>query len=169
MLLKYALLLTIGILHSSCTTDMKNKSIEVTSPAFEEGKMIPSKFTCTGDDISPALNFSNIPSGTKSLALIMDDPDAPRGTFVHWVMWNVPVADALPENFTGGVQGHNGAGKPGYKGPCPPSGTHHYHFKVYALDDTLSLNTDAVKEDLEKAMNPHILAWGELVGLYSKE
>lgn len=130
--------------------------------------MIPAKYTCVGENISPALSIEGIPEGTQSLALIMDDPDAPNGDFVHWVMWNIPVNSAIPENFAPGEQGLNGKKENKYTGPCPPSGTHHYHFKVYALNSKLDLPADTDKAGLLKGMEGHILTSGELVALFRK-
>ncbi|MCW4030477.1 MAG: YbhB/YbcL family Raf kinase inhibitor-like protein [Candidatus Bathyarchaeota archaeon] len=145
------------------------KTITVKSPAFENMQLIPKKYTCKGQDISPPLTMDGSPEGTKSLALIVDDPDAPRGTFDHWVVWNIPPADVIAENATTlGTQGLNGMGLNGYTGPCPPSGTHRYFFKVYALDTTLTLSVKSSKRDLERAMSGHILAEGALVGLVSR-
>jgi Raf kinase inhibitor-like YbhB/YbcL family protein len=144
-------------------------SLTVTSPDFAQNGPIPSKFTCEGDNSSPALHIGGLPANTKSLAIIMHDPDAPmQGGFTHWVTFNIdPVAD-IPAKFNGGVQAMNGMSKPGYIGPCPPSGKHHYHFMVFALDSKLDLSSSAGKADLEKAIQGHVLAQGELVGLYQK-
>jgi hypothetical protein len=130
--------------------------------------MIPSKYTCDGDNINPPLTIKNIPKQTKSLALIVDDPDAPSGTFDHWITWNIPPVETIGENSAPGSHGRNGSGRNGYMGPCPPSGTHHYHFKVYALDTKLTLQEGANKKQLENAMKGYILAMGELIGLYKK-
>jgi hypothetical protein len=140
----------------------------VTSLSFSQNGMIPSKFTCDGDGISPSLHIDNIPDKTISLALIVDDPDAPHGTFTHWVAWNIDPAGDIAENTKPGEQGKNGFGKTGYGGPCPPSGTHHYHFKVYALDIKLKLPAHSDRSSLEHAMKGHVLAEGELIGLYKK-
>lgn len=130
--------------------------------------MIPVKYTCSGENINPEISISGIPAETKSLALIMDDPDAPSGDFVHWVMWNILTDGKISENSAPGVQGVNDFGENKYGGPCPPSGTHHYHFKIYALDTKLELPTETDKQGLLKAMEGHVLASGELVGLYMK-
>ena len=144
-------------------------ALMVSSPDFGDKAMIPKKFTCQGASISPALHFGELPSQTKSLAIIMHDPDAPRqGGFTHWVVFNIDPARDIPQNFKGGMQGLNGSGKAGYTGPCPPSGVHHYHFMVYALDTRLQLSENTGKAELEKAMKGHIRAQGELVGLCSK-
>jgi Raf kinase inhibitor-like YbhB/YbcL family protein len=151
-------------------------SIDFVSPAFEEGGAIPARYTCDGLDVSPPLSWGSVPDGTRSLALIADDPDAPRGTFVHWVLYNLPPdTRRLPEDVpnretlpSGAAQGVNGAGSVGYMGPCPPSGTHRYFFKVYALDTGLNLGAGATKEDLVSVMEGHILAEGRLVGTYRR-
>jgi Raf kinase inhibitor-like YbhB/YbcL family protein len=146
-------------------------AIQVTSTAFNEGSTIPKKHTCDGQDISPQLSWSGVPEGTKSLALIVDDPDAPVGTFVHWVLYDIPAdIRELPEGVQGvGVQGTNDFRRSGYNGPCPPRGpAHRYYFKVYALDTTLGLKAGARKADVEKAMQGHILAWGQLMGKYGR-
>lgn len=142
--------------------------MDVMSPEFENGKNIPGKFTCDGDDINPTLIIEDIPAGTKSLALIVDDPDAPMGTWVHWVSFNIPVVSRIDEDSIPGKQGINDFGRKGYGGPCPPSGTHRYFFKLYALDNVLDLNEGIKKEALEKAMEGHILDKAELIGIYKK-
>jgi Raf kinase inhibitor-like YbhB/YbcL family protein len=139
------------------------------SPEFENNKFIPSKYTCEGDDINPALTIENIPQGTKSLALIMDDPDAPMGTWVHWVAFDIPVVASIKENSVPGKQGINNSGKRDYHGPCPPSGVHRYFFKIYALDTILNLKEGITKAVLEEAMQGHILDKAELVGLYKRK
>jgi Raf kinase inhibitor-like YbhB/YbcL family protein len=144
------------------------KGLTVTSPAFENNKLIPAKYTCDGDDVNPLLIIEGVPEETKSLVLIVDDPDAPMGTWDHWVVWNIPPTKRIEENSVPGVQGLNDFRKHSYGGPCPPSGTHRYFFKVYALDTKLDLNQNSKKKDIEKAMKDHILAKGELVGLYSR-
>jgi Raf kinase inhibitor-like YbhB/YbcL family protein len=144
------------------------KGLTVTSPAFENNKLIPAKYTCDGDDVNPLLIIEGVPEETKSLVLIVDDPDAPMGTWDHWVVWNIPPTKRIEEDSVPGVQGLNDFRKHSYGGPCPPSGTHRYFFKVYALDTKLDLNQNSKKKDIEKAMKDHILAKGELVGLYSR-
>jgi Raf kinase inhibitor-like YbhB/YbcL family protein len=144
--------------------------IQITSAAFEEGATIPVKFTCDGQDISPPLAWSGVPEGTQSLVLISDDPDAPAGTWVHWVLFDLPAdTDALPEGVQDvGTDGNNSWRRLGYGGPCPPSGTHRYFFKLYALDTALNLKEGASKEDVEKAMQGHILAQAQLMGKYGR-
>jgi Raf kinase inhibitor-like YbhB/YbcL family protein len=141
----------------------------VKSAAFTENGMIPSDYSCDGKEVSPPLNISNIPANTKSLAIILHDPDAPmQGGFTHWVVWNIAPDGNIPEDFKGADQGLNGTGQAGYKGMCPPSGTHHYHFKIYALDTKLDLDKKTDKAALEKSMQGHILADADFVGLYKK-
>ncbi len=152
-------------------------TITVTSPAFEEGGMIPPEYTCDGADISPPLTFGNIPEDAQSLALIVDDPDAPTGTWVHWVLYNVPaITPGLPPDVPpdetlafGARQGMTNFGSTGYGGPCPPDGTHRYFFKVYALDSELGFPDPPTKANLEEAMAGHILAEGQLMGKYTRQ
>lgn len=152
-------------------------TITVSSTAFENGKLIPPRYTCAGENSSPPLAWDSVPPGTKSLALIMDDPDAPSGTFVHWVIFNMPPAVRLlpgsvdpdrPRLTDGTIQGVNSAHQNGYLGPCPPSGRHRYYFKLYALDIMLPLDSRADKRALVPAMQGHILAQGQLMGLFQK-
>jgi Raf kinase inhibitor-like YbhB/YbcL family protein len=143
--------------------------LSVKSPVFEANKQIPRKYSCDGDDINPPITIEGVPKEAKTLALIVDDPDAPMGTFDHWIVWNIPLSNSkIGENSVPGIEGLNGAWQRGYMGPCPPSGTHRYFFKVYALDAELKLGTGSKKKDVEKAMQRHILAKGELIGLYSR-
>jgi len=150
--------------------------IKVKSEAFEEGGMIPKKYTCDGEDASPPLSWTGVPEGTKALALICDDPDAPVGTWVHWVIFNIPPdTTGLSENIppervleSGARQGRNDFGNIGYGGPCPPRGTHRYYFKLYALDKKVDLEPGATKDGLLKAMEGHILAEGRLMGRYKR-
>ncbi len=150
--------------------------MQITSPAFSEGGLIPSKYTCDGQDISPPLKWKDVPAGTKSLALICDDPDAPIGTWVHWVAYNIPLEmthldeeiQSEKELKSGMRQGNNDWSSIGYGGPCPPGGTHRYYFKLYALDTTLDLKPGATKAQLLKAMEGHILAEGHLMGKYNR-
>ena len=140
----------------------------VTSPAFGDKSRIPSKYTCDGDDVNPPIMIEGIPEAAESLVLIVDDPDAPRGTWDHWIVWNMPPKGRLEEDSVPGTEGMNDSGRQSYSGPCPPSGTHRYFFKVYALDTKLNLPTNSGKRDVERAMKGHILAEGQLVGLYSR-
>ena len=144
------------------------KELTVKSPAFENNKLIPSKYTCDGEEVSPPLTVEGIPEKTKSLALIMEDPDAPAGLFIHWLVWNIPPSNEIQENSVPGTEGLNTNKKNSYHGPCPPGGTHRYYFKVYALDTHLNLSAFSEKEVLENAMQNHILAHGELIGLYRR-
>lgn len=146
-----------------------NAILSVTSPAFDNNGNIPAEYTCDGDNFSPELRIGNLPNETKSLALIMEDPDAPYGTFVHWVMWNIPPKEIIEKNTRLGVQGKNSKQETRYCGPCPTFGKpHHYHFKVFALDDELELVFKADKDDLMKEMEGHILGAGDLIGFYKK-
>jgi Raf kinase inhibitor-like YbhB/YbcL family protein len=178
------MLLVCALLLSACgrddTAQVKEQgvptSIQLTSSAFADGQPIPARFTCTGDDLSPPLAWSGAPETAQSFALIMDDPDAPGGTWVHWVVYNLPASTAsLPEAVQpdeqlagGGLHGKNSWKKTGYGGPCPPSGTHHYVFRLYALDALLELDAGATEKDLAGPMEGHILARGQLVGTYQK-
>ena len=154
----------------------RDMAISVSSSAFQEGGMIPAKYTCDGNDVSPPLKWAGVPEGAKSIALITDDPDAPVGTWVHWVLWNMPpatreLAEGVPAKAQlpdGSRQGISDFGRPGYGGPSPPSGTHRYYFKVYALDAMLDLPNSTRKADLLKAMKGHVLAEGQLMGKYSR-
>jgi Raf kinase inhibitor-like YbhB/YbcL family protein len=145
--------------------------MKISSPAFKHDDMIPSEYTCDGSDISPPLIISEAPSETQSLAIIMDDPDAPMGTFTHWVVWNIPPQKT---QFVKGEkisfpQGKTSFGSKYYGVPCPPSGTHRYFFKLYALDLVLNLKEGSSKGDLERAMSGHILAEASLMGKYSRK
>lgn len=150
-------------------------AIHIESSAFSEGGQIPRQYTCDGKDISPPLSWSGIPEGGKSLALICDDPDASK-TWVHWVIFDLPArANGLPEAVParesvlgGGTQGTNDFRKVGYGGPCPPSGTHRYMFKLYALDTEIKLSSGATKAEVERAMKGHVLAQATLMGKYSR-
>ena len=150
--------------------------MELTSSAFTHEASIPEKYTCKAENISPELSWGEPPAGTQSFALIMDDPDAPVGTWVHWVLFNIPAStrnlpEAFPSDTTlpdGSTSGNSSFGGPGYGGPCPPSGTHRYFFKLYALDEMLAISAGATKGELEKAMAGHILAQAELMGTFSK-
>ena len=145
------------------------KKIDVSSAAFKENHFIPRQYTCEGININPSLNFLHIPKEAQSLAIIAEDPDAPSGTWVHWLMWNIPVIHHLKENSSPGIQGMNDFSKHIYCGPCPPKGTHRYFFKIYALDCILDLPVSSNKIHLEKAMSGHIIGFGELIGLYKRK
>lgn len=143
--------------------------MKVSSPSFESKGFIPEKYTCQGADINPPLMIEEIPDDAKSLALIVEDPDAPSGTWIHWVVYGIPPIDRIQENSVPGTQGRNDFGKLDYGGPCPPSGVHRYFFRVYALDTTLNQEEGIDKNSLVKAMDAHIVAHAELVGRYGKE
>lgn len=144
------------------------KPLAVTSTAFSNGSVIPSRYTCEGEDINPPIEISEIPEDVKSLALIVDDPDAPGGTWLHWLVWNIPVIRHVKEDHAPGTQGLNDFGRTRYGGPCPPSGTHRYFFRVYGLDEPLNLKPGATRHELEQIMGNHVLAYGELIGLYKR-
>ena len=158
--------------------ETRNMAFAITTESFENGQTIPKKYTCDGEDISVPLYWENIPEGTKSLALICDDPDAPRGTWVHWLVINIPpTANQLAEGLTvhkdsslaGAIECYNDFGRVEYGGPCPPKGpAHRYYFKLYALDTILELTKDATKVDIEKAMIGHILEETQLMGKYGR-
>jgi len=182
-MIRHLILITIiTILISTCSSATQTQeaamSLQLTSDAFASGQSIPVKYSCKGKDISPALAWDEPPEGTQSFALIVDDPDAPIGTWVHWVLFNIPAnTRGLQEDLpiTGKnvdpnaiYVGKNSSGNIGYNGPCPPSGTHRYFFKLYALDTTISLLPGATKEQVLKEMQGHILAQGELMGTFSK-
>ena len=151
--------------------------MQITSSAFTEGSMIPAKYTCDGQDISPPLEWENAPTVTKSFAIISDDPDAPVGTWVHWVVYNIPSnimkldENVKPEKeFENGMrQGNNSWPKIGYGGPCPPSGTHRYYFKLYALNTILNIEPGATKEQVLQAMKGHIIKEAQLMGKYKRQ
>ena len=145
--------------------------MKITSSAFQQGGNIPSKFTCDGPNTSPGLQISGIPAEAKTFVLIVDDPDAPSGLFTHWVVWNIsPQTSTVAEGSTPkGVQGTNDFGKSGYGGPCPPSGTHRYYFKIFALDRELDLAAGAKRGQLDAAMKGHVVAQGELMGRYARK
>lgn len=144
-------------------------TLTVKSFAFKNNGFIPSKYTSDGLNINPEIIINDIPSNTKSLAIIMDDTDVPNGAFCHWLMWDIPPNHIIRENSKPGIQGKNSMCENKYKGPCPQRGRHHYHFRVYALDtklDSLSMNTD--RNGLLHAMEEHVISSGDLVGLYER-
>ena len=143
--------------------------MKIISPEFKNNEYLPDNFTCHGKGASPALNIEEIPAAAKSLALIVDDPDAPMGTFVHWVLFDLPVVSEIAEGSVPGKQGVNTSGRKNYVSPCPPSGTHRYFFKLYALDTMLNLAEGISKAALEKAMQGHILDKAELIGLVASK
>jgi len=142
--------------------------MELKSPDFKDNQFMPAKFSCEGQDVNPELIISDIPLTAKSLVLIVDDPDAPSGTWIHWVVFNIPPLPRIAENSIPGKQGINSSGGKNYHGPCPPSGVHRYFFKLYALDIELNLVEGVNKGQLEKAMHGHLLAEAQLLGLYKK-
>jgi len=141
--------------------------LTVNSVAFKMKGQIPVKYACDGEGINPPLEMNNIPADAKSLVLIMDDPDAPKGLFTHWIVWNIPPNNMIAENSNPGISGINSARKTGYHPPCPPSGSHRYYFKIYALDTTLDLEAGETRDALEDAMAGHIISQGELMGYYA--
>jgi len=150
---------------------LREDTLTVSSPAFKNNGTISSKYTCGGVNVNPPLFIEHVPAGAKSLALIVDDLDAPAGVWVHWVLWNIhPETKEIGENSVpkGAQQGMNDFRKKPYSGPCPPSGTHRYFFKLYALDTILTISPDATKADLEKAMKGHIIEQAHITGLYKR-
>ena len=160
-----------GCLLASWVVDSEQQELFTVSSVFESGEMIPSSYTCQGKDVQPSFAFAGIPKGTKSLALIIDDPDAPRWIWTHWVVWNIPVMSGLQENVvpTWAVQGKNSWWTLPYRGPCPPSGIHRYFFTVYALDADLSLSAWSSRQQFEEAIQGHVLEETELMWRYQKK
>jgi Raf kinase inhibitor-like YbhB/YbcL family protein len=164
------------LLLSASSAKAQGSAIGLTSPAFDHGAMIPTKYTCDGQNVSPPLEWTSVPTGTMSFAIICDDPDAPMGTWVHWIYYDIPAnAKGLPEDVgpqehpkCGGTQGTSDFGSIGYGGPCPPGGTHRYFFKSYALDVMLDLAPGATKSEVVKSMKGHILEKLELMGRYKR-
>jgi Raf kinase inhibitor-like YbhB/YbcL family protein len=146
----------------------KTNEMQLHSSVFAHNGHIPPVYTCEGDNINPPLELSNIPHETQVLALIVEDPDAPRGVFDHWIAWNIQPNEAIAERSNPGISGTNSFGKTGYGGPCPPSGTHRYFFKIYALDCTLDIPAGSDKKTLLEAMKGHVLAETVLMGQYKK-
>jgi Raf kinase inhibitor-like YbhB/YbcL family protein len=147
------------------------KNMKISSPAFKNNEDLPSKYTCDGENVNPSLEFGEIPEGAKSLALIVDDPDATNGDWTHWLLWNMSqqrlsiAENSAPKEAT---QGITDFGNRGYGGPCPPSGKHRYFFKLFALDEELKISSFSTKKDLLEAMNSHIIGQAEMVGMYEK-
>jgi Raf kinase inhibitor-like YbhB/YbcL family protein len=156
---------------SSTATTKPGAKMKISSSAFADHQAIPAQYTCDGPGLIPPLQFADTPAGAKSLALVVDDPDAPGGTWDHWVVWNIPPATiSIAEGQQPpGTHGRNSWGKNQWGGPCPPDRQHRYFFKVYALDTMLKLDESATRKELEKAMNGHVLASGELVGTYKRK
>jgi hypothetical protein len=176
MIYIHLIVFSLGLAGPFEKTGKGEEKMKIESSVFKEGSMIPEKYTCDGENISPPLTWSGIPQETVSLALICDDPDAPAGTWVHWVVYNmpaktvglresVPAEKKLPD---GSIQGTNDFRNIGYGGPCPPSGTHRYYFKLYALDKKLDLEPGTTKWQLVQSMKGHILAEAQLMGKYSR-
>lgn len=148
-----------------------SKSMKLASSAFADNNFIPAKYTCDGENVNPPLEISNVPENAQSLVLIVDDPDAPAGDWVHWTLWNIlPQTKNILENSVpaGAAKGITDFGRPGYGGPCPPSGAHRYQFKLYAVDTTLDLSSSARKKDIENAISGHIISQSTLVGIYKR-
>lgn len=173
------LLLTLMLLAFTSTNLLAQRAgtmFSAKTSAFTEGATVPKKYTCDGADVSPALDWSSAPAGTKALALIADDPDAPVGTWIHWIAWNIPPDHSLPENVQktetlpdGTRQGKNDFRRIGYGGPCPPPGKpHRYFFKLYALDATLKVQPGSSRGELETAMKGHVLGHAEVMGKYGR-
>jgi|SRR3989344_4349999 len=145
--------------------------MKIKSPAFEDNQIIPTIYTCDGDNINPHLDISEVPASAQSLVLIVDDPDAPDGTFTHWMLWNIsPQVREIPEGGIpeGSIQGLNSAGRVGYIAPCPPSGLHHYHFKLYALNRKLNITQNISRQELEREIDGSVVDKAELVGTYNR-
>jgi len=172
---KLYFLLLILILQACTPATLDNitpYTMKMTSPSFSDGEEMPSEFTCDSEDVNPKLNIVEVPDATKSLALIVDDPDAPGGTWVHWVVWNIEASTTKIERNSvpqGAIQGLNDSKINKWSGPCPPSGAHRYYFKLYALDQAPTLSSNSSKKDLEKAMEGHILDQATLMGTYSRK
>lgn len=146
-----------------------NKSLRIKSSSFKNNSAIPSKYCCDGLNINPELSIDDLPENAKSLAIIVKDPDAKNGDYCHWIVWDVDPKTIIKENSSPGIEGRNSKGMNKYAGPCPPMGIHHYHFQVYALDTKLSyLPPSSNEKELKVAMKNHIIAKGELIGLYKK-
>jgi Raf kinase inhibitor-like YbhB/YbcL family protein len=164
-------LLTVSSSGATGKEGKKMGEFRISSPAFENSGTIPSRYTCDNIDVNPPLLIENVPSAAKSLVLIVDDPDAPVGTWVHWVVWNIdPGVSEIKENSVpkGGMEGVNDFRKHAYGGPCPPSGAHRYFFKLYALDRTLGIASHSEKAHVEKAMSGHVIASTQLMGKYRR-
>jgi Raf kinase inhibitor-like YbhB/YbcL family protein len=145
-------------------------NLKITSTAFASGQEIPVKYTCDGSDINPPIKIDGLPTQTQTLAIIMDDPDAPKGIFIHWLCWDLPTLTNIDENSRPGIHGINSFGEKGYKGPCPPRGQkHRYFIRIFALDNKLELHENATREELEKAIQNHIITKGELQGIYGSD
>ena len=164
--MKWILIAVVILFLAACT--QVTMELKITSPAFVNNGKLPAKYTCDGQGVNPSLDIEGIPKEANSLVLIVDDPDAVSGTFVHWVVFDIPAKNIIEENSTPGTEGVNSAKRHGYVGPCPPSGTHRYFFKAYALNSTLNISENSTKADVEKAMKGKILASGQIIGLYAR-
>ncbi len=167
-----SVVLLVLMLFAGCVNQTREgaeiEELTIRSPAFPANGNIPPKYTCQGDDVNPPLEIEGIPEGTVSLVIIVEDPDAAGGTWIHWVVFNIDPVTSIEEDTVPGKEGVNDFRRNSYGGPCPPFGAHRYFFIVYALDTTLDLDSSAGKEDVLKAMEGHILGRGELVGLFRK-
>lgn len=149
---------------------LSDVKLKISSQAFTEGGMIPERYTCDGENINPELNWSNLPENTRSIALIVEDPDAPKGVFVHWLVWNIPTVSGIQANSSPGEEGSNSWNSKEYAGPCPPVGEkHRYIFRLFALDSTLNMDPESKKEGLMEAMRNHVLGEGHLMGYYQRK
>jgi Raf kinase inhibitor-like YbhB/YbcL family protein len=160
-----------GVLPPTKTMEQKQEDMKLTSSAFVHDQAIPKEYTCDGENVSPPLSISGVPKGTKSLTLIVEDPDAPAGVWVHWILWNMnPDTHEISQGKIPEVsfEGTTSFGKPGYGGPCPPTGTHRYFFTLYALDISLGLTNQATSSDVEQAMKGHSIAQTQLIGRYGR-
>ncbi len=173
-----ALLLALAACQAPALDTSNTAKFKLSSPAFQDSGSIPQKFTCQGESVSPELNWSEAPANTKSFALIVDDPDAPGGTFTHWVLFDIPadtkqLAEGAGSSNTSnpiGVGGNNGTNQTGYMGPCPPSGSHRYYFRLYALDvPALNLKAGAARSEVENALKSHVIGTAETMGRYEKQ
>ena len=161
-----------SISNATADDETKAEGFKISSPIFDNGGSVPKKYTCDGPNVNPPLEIENVPQKAKSLALVFDDLDAPRGSYVHWILWNIdPGTREIRENSVpeGAVQGLNGFKKAHYGGPCPPSRAHRYVFKLYALDTRLALNPKATKADLEKAIRGHVIEQAQMTGVYKRK
>lgn len=156
-------------INPTMTTIADKATLKITSPEFEHKGNIPENYTCDGNNVSPPLSIEDLPKETTSMVLIVEDPDAPGGIFDHWVVWNIQPTEVIGKGTVPGIVGKNSKGEKKYMGPCPPSGTHRYFFKVFALDSQLDLDEDADKKIVEQALHDHVLAYGEIMGLYKKK
>ena len=169
--MKLAILIALALALTGASASLAaEQGITVTSSAFQEGGNIPAQFTCKGSNANPPLRIASVPANAKGLAIAVTDPDAPGGRFTHWLVWNIdPKTSAIAEKSVpaGAVQGTNDFGKPGYGGPCPPSGTHRYYFRVFALDSDIQLKSGAKMAEFEKAIAGHVIGRGQLMGRFS--